>query len=212
MMKHHFRVKVCGVTRSEDAQYAEKLGADYIGMIFYRKSPRFLTQSKAKSLCKALMPTTQLVGVFVDQSKEQIIKIAMDLKLSLVQLHGTYTNRDIGYCQKYGFRVIKAFHLLKKSDYQKAMQSHADIVMIDNAGVNLPGGSGHSFDWSLLPKGKIQNLVLAGGINSSNVADGVKRFRPLIVDVNSGVEKAPGIKSGRLMKQFFEKCDRLRYE
>jgi phosphoribosylanthranilate isomerase len=206
-----FRIKVCGITREKDAQLAVKLGADVIGMIFSRVSPRYMSVPRALQVAAALPPTTALVGVFVDEPVDRIVSIGRRCRLGFVQLHGSETNRHVQQLKRAGFRVIKAFNVTRREDYNEVLRTKADLVLLDNTRGEQRGGTGKAFDWSVRPRRRIANLVLAGGINSDNVAEGVRIFDPLVVDVNSGVEIGPGIKSPTRMRTLFEICNRLRY-
>jgi phosphoribosylanthranilate isomerase len=206
-----FQVKVCGVTRVEDALLAAKLGADMIGMIFYHASPRCLSVSAARSIVRQLPATVDRVGVFVNEDVATILKAAERLNLDYIQLHGDETAGDIVTLKRNGYKVIKAYRLSSKTDYARLYASKADLVLVDNMTDDRRGGTGRPFDWRLIPLRKIPNLVLAGGISADNIEAGVKRFAPLVVDVNSGVETRPGVKSAAKLRRFFQGCDRLRY-
>ncbi|RKX28086.1 MAG: N-(5'-phosphoribosyl)anthranilate isomerase [Candidatus Zixiibacteriota bacterium] len=206
-----FEVKVCGLTRPKDAALAVRLGCDIIGMIFYRKSPRLVSQSIAKSIISAVLPTVRRTGVFVDLKPDAVLRVACRLQLDYVQLHGSYSIKDIDIVRKEGFKVIEAFHVETQKDYERVMTSHADLVLLDNKTTSQSGGTGQRFNWGIVPPRKIPNLVLAGGICSNNVKEGIKRFSPLVIDVNSGVESSPGIKSETKLRDFFSLCNRLRY-
>ncbi|MBU8933164.1 MAG: phosphoribosylanthranilate isomerase [candidate division Zixibacteria bacterium] len=206
-----FSVKVCGLTRPKDAALSTGLGADMIGMIFYRKSPRWVSQQQALKIVSAVSPTVSRVGVFVNRDIEGVLKVARRLRLDYVQLHSGFSNNDIKFVQREGFKVIEAFHIRARTDYESAMSSKADLILLDNATAAVPGGTGQCFDWSHKPPRRIPNLVLAGGIDVHNVEQGINRFAPLVVDVNSGVESSPGIKSDSKLRRFFTLCNRLRY-
>lgn len=206
-----FRVKVCGITRPGDALLAAELGADLIGLIFYRKSPRYVSQRLAAELIRALPPTVSRVGLFVDEPIDKVLRVASALRFDYVQLHGHEPVSDITKLQRAGFRVIKAFSISQRNDFIAVENSKADLRLVDHRTINLPGGTGVPFDWSMKPRRKIANLMLAGGINVDNVARGVELFDPIVVDVNSGVESKPGVKSKARLKAFFAECDRLRY-
>lgn len=206
-----FQVKVCGITRPGDALLAAELGADLIGLIFYRKSPRWVSQRLAAELIRALPPTVSRVGLFVDESVDKMLRVASALRLDYVQLHGNEAVSDITKLQQAGFRVIKAFSISHRDDFVAVENSKADLRLVDHKTINLPGGTGVPFDWSLKPRRKIANLMLAGGISIDNLARGVELFSPMVVDVNSGVESKPGVKSKARLKAFFAECDRLRY-
>lgn len=206
-----FRVKVCGVTRAKDAALIARLGADLIGMIFYQKSKRFVTQKAAREIIGILPPTVSRVGVFVDESLSKILHIADKLRFDYIQLHGCEPVSYVTKLQREGYRVIKAFAIKAQIDYQAVKRSRADLCLLDHRTEQLVGGTGKNFDWQVRPQRKIDNLVLAGGITVDNVTKGVELFEPLVVDVNSGVETRPGIKSSTRLKGFMAECDRIRY-
>jgi phosphoribosylanthranilate isomerase len=188
-----FRVKVCGITRARDAALASEVGADLVGLIFYRKSKRFVTQKEAKHIISELVPTISRVGIFVDQEITKILRTGEKLRLDYIQLHGSEPAAHVVRLQCEGYRVVKAFAIRKQTDYQAVWRSRADLVLLDHRTDKLVGGTGKTFDWQTRPRRRIGNLVLAGGITVDNVTEGVKLFEPLVVDVNSGVETRPGI-------------------
>ena len=207
----HFHVKVCGITRRKDAVLAAELGADMIGMIFYSGSLRCVSISSAQKIVQHLSPTVDRVGVFVNERIEKMLSIARRLRLDYIQLHGDEKTKDILMLKKYGLKVIKGYSVSSQADYAKLYLSKADLVLVDNVTPKERGGTGERFDWRLTPPTRIANLMLAGGISIDNVEEGIRIFDPLVVDVNSGVETRPGIKSAEKLKRFFEKCDQLRY-
>lgn len=205
-----FRVKVCGITRPQDALMAAELGADLIGMIFYRRSPRFVQPHQAEAIISHLPQAVARVGVFVDEPVQPLLELADRLRLDYIQLHGNETDDQIEQVRQAGFEVIKAFRILGLADWENLFSSHADLVLVDNATAELKGGTGRTFDWSIEPPGPMTNLVLSGGLTVDNIEDGIARFDPVIVDVNSGVESAPGIKSKSKLIGFMGKCDKIR--
>ena len=207
---HNLYVKVCGITRLIDATRAEKFGANLLGFIFYKNSPRYISPTKAKNIIKKLSPVTSRVGVFVNEDNNKILKIAQNLSLDFIQLSGHESSRDVSYLLKQGFKVIKTIHVSTQSELQKIKKISADIIHLDTADKKLYGGSGKQFNWNLTLSKSHKNIMLAGGIKSDNVLDGIKRFNPLIVDVNSGVELKPGMKSEKMLKEFFKKVNRYR--
>lgn len=206
-----FKVKVCGITRRLDADRVAELGGDMIGFVFYRRSPRFVTQTQARQISLDAAPTLDRVGVFVDEKIDTVLRMSEKVRLSWVQLHGNEPASHISKLQKAGYRVIKAFSVTSPDGFKKLERSRADMVMIDRITANRPGGSGLTFDWSLRPRKRIPNLILAGGVTVRNLARGMSLYDPLVVDVNSGVESSPGVKSARKLRQFFAACDQLRY-
>jgi phosphoribosylanthranilate isomerase len=208
---NHFRIKVCGITRLKDAQLADSLGADLLGFIFYKRSLRHISVSAAGKIAEKLPPTIDKVGVFVEPAKTQILSAVEKLNLEYVQLHGKISPTLIKVLQKKGVKVIQSFHVQNLNSYKAIFKCKADVIQLDNSNQYIPGGTGSQFDWALKPPKRIPNLMLSGGINIKNVKDGVSQFKPLIIDVNSGVESQAGIKSAAKLKQFFKFCNNLRY-
>ncbi|MDH3891569.1 MAG: phosphoribosylanthranilate isomerase [candidate division Zixibacteria bacterium] len=205
-----FRVKVCGITRPGDGLMATEVGAELIGMIFYRRSPRFVQPHEAEAIISELPRAVARVGVFVDEPVQSLLELAVRLDLDYVQLHGNESDDQIDQVRREGFEVIKAFRILGLADWESLYSSSADLVMVDNATAELKGGTGRTFDWSIEPPRPVTNLVLSGGLTVDNIEDGVARFDPAIVDVNSGVESSPGVKSKAMLIEFMGKCDRIR--
>jgi phosphoribosylanthranilate isomerase len=206
-----FQIKVCGITRVADAQLVAELGGDMIGLIFYPGSRRRVTVKNARDISRLAPPTLDRVGVFVDADIDTILRTAEKVRLDVIQLHGNARIRDMRRLQSEGYRIIKAFPVVSRNIFRLMQSSRADFVMLDNSVPDAPGGTGKPFDWSIRPKTDIPNLILAGGLTSTNVSRGVRVFNPLVVDVNSGVEKSPGVKSSIKLKRFFKVCDKLRY-
>jgi len=205
-----FRIKVCGMTRPQDVKTAIKLGADMIGLIFYRKSPRFVSRNQAKRLVTLIPPLIHRVGVFVHEQPDKILETAQTLKLGFVQLHGSKPS-DVARIQREGFKVVQVISVLRARDIQRAKRSRADMVLLDNKMGDKVGGTGQTFDWRLVGKNRIPNMILAGGLNAANLREAIERIRPVVVDVNSGVESAPGVKSAKKLRTFFHIADEIRY-
>ncbi len=208
---NHFKIKVCGITRLKDALLAVRLGADMLGFVFFEKSPRYLTVAQAKNIVDKLPATINKVGVFVKPNLSTVQTASRELNLDYVQLHGTFNNALVRQLKNSGHKVIQSFHVESASDYNEIWKSNADIVHLDNKSDYTYGGTGKQFNWKIRPRQKIPNLMLAGGLKASNVTEGIKRFQPLVIDVNSGVESSPGSKSETKLKQFFKLCNELRY-
>ena len=188
------KVKICGITRVEDALVAAELGADYLGFVFVKESPRYVTPEQARVIaveCVRASPHSRMVGVFRDEDPETVRKIAEHVGLDLVQLHGeeTYT---LG-----GIPTIKAFQV---SDALPEPTTAADYVLFDSG-----GGTGRTFDWSLLD-GYVhaKPFFLAGGLTPENVLAAITSARPYAIDLSSGVESRPGLKDGDKMRLLFE--------
>ncbi len=208
----YFQIKVCGITRVNDARLAADLGADMLGLNFYSGSPRYVSIAQASKIVESVPPTVDTVGIFVNTPVKRVLKIAGQLRLQWVQLHGNEPNSDILTLQKAGVRVIKAYSVAGVKDWNRVSGSKADLRLVDNGSASAFGGTGKRFDWGLLPKRRIERIALAGGISAQNVAHGVELFRPLLVDVNSSVETSPGIKSKVKLVKFFKVANSARYK
>lgn len=185
------KVKICGVTRPEDAAYAAELGADFIGMIFVKESPRCLTVERAREVVQA-GAGAKFVGVFRDSPMEDVERVANEAGLDCVQLHGRETYR-------LQLPTIKTFHV--QDDTIPDTSTDADYVLFDTG-----GGTGRTFDWTALKNHKpAKPFFLAGGITPDNVARAIDVARPFAIDLASGVESAPGIKDHHKMRMLFER-------
>ncbi|RKX18026.1 MAG: N-(5'-phosphoribosyl)anthranilate isomerase [Candidatus Zixiibacteriota bacterium] len=204
------KIKICGIKRLKDAKKAFELGADFLGFIFYKPSPRNIIQSEAKKILAILPSTISKVAVFVDEDIEKVIKIAKQLKFDYVQLHGQESSAYINAIKRERIKVIKSFPLKLKIDLKEIMNCKADLVLVDNISADLRGGSGKKFNWDIRIPVAVDNLVLSGGLNKYNIIEGIKKFKPLVVDINSGVESKPGMKSGEKLKEIFKQINKLR--
>ncbi|WP_342376020.1 phosphoribosylanthranilate isomerase [Myxococcus stipitatus] len=198
------RVKVCGVTRLEDARAAWEAGADALGLNFYPRSPRYVTLETARALARTRPPLGAVIGVFVNASPDDIRAAVKECGLTAVQLHG---DEPPEACSGYGVPVIKALRVQGAEDVTRA---RAYLGVGDVAGLLLDGaapgygGGGVGFDWSLVAglSGSGVPVLVAGGLKPSNVAEAVRATRPYGVDVASGVESAPGIKDMDAVRAF----------
>ena len=187
------RIKCCGMTRVEDALLAVRLGADAIGLVFTSRSKRQVTLARAREIVTALPPFVSTVALFMDDEADLVRQVVEEVRPDLLQFHGSEPDT---WCVQFGRPFLKAIAmgegasaLPRLGDYP-----HAAGLLLDGHGFGEAGGSGKAFDWSLLPAGLAQPVILAGGLNPGNVADAVRAVRPWAVDVASGVESAPGIK------------------
>lgn len=191
------RIKLCGIRREEDAAVANELAPDYVGFVFAKKSKRYVTPEKAEELRKILDPGIKTVGVFVKEVPELILELLKDNIIDAAQLHG---GEDDEYVRRLKERTIKpifqAFRIDSAEDVERANNSSADMVLLD-AG---KGGTGQVFDWNLLKDIK-RPYILAGGLNTDNVAMAVETLKPYGVDVSSGIE-TEGVKDPEKMKLF----------
>lgn len=194
------RVKICGITNSEDARAALDAGADAIGLVF-AKSPRRVSVKQAEEITRALGPWIAPVGVFVNASPDDILHTVRECRLSAVQLHGDETPADI--LKLKGVRVIKAFRVGEDLRPVTAQSYQADAYLFDTKVPGIYGGSGKSFDWSMLKAVAFDRpVIVSGGLDPKNVAKAIRAIRPYGVDVSSGVESAPGKKNAKLIKEF----------
>jgi phosphoribosylanthranilate isomerase len=198
------RVKFCGITRIEDAREAARLGAWAIGLNHWAESPRRCDPGTAVAISAELRRAVEICGVFVNATLEEIAKAAEDEQLSIVQLHG---DEGPAFCQEVtrrtGAKVIKAIRVRSSADLQAAEVFRTGYHLLDAHRAGTPGGTGATFDWDLL-RGHHSDvpMILAGGLNPDNVAEGIEVTRPMAVDVASGVEAAPGVKDHGLMADF----------
>jgi phosphoribosylanthranilate isomerase len=191
------RVKICGITRVEDAVAAERAGVDAIGLNFAEHSKRKVTVEQALDISQSMGPFVSRVGIFVNQSLHELEEIAQTLRLDTVQLHG---QEDAIYAKAIGknYRVIKAVSFQNQS-LQELLDFPAEAILLDG----LKPGSGEAFDWSVAKAFKgFPNLILAGGLNPTNVKAGIEALEPYAVDTASGVENSPGIKNHAQIQDF----------
>ena len=195
------RVKICGITRVEDALAAARLGADAIGLVFYAKSPRAVSAVQARTIVRALPPFVTTVGLFVDAAAEEIRQVLAAVPLDLLQFHG---NESPEQCRIHGRSYLKALRMREGVDVAAMARSYDDAagLLVDTYVDGVPGGTGRSFDWSRLPARLARPLILAGGLNPDNVAAAVAQVRPWAVDVSGGVEAAPGLKDAAKIAAF----------
>lgn len=201
------RVKICGLTRIDDAQLAVDLGADAVGFVFWPSSPRYIAPERAGIIIAALPRFVTPVGVFVDEQPDQIRRLIGELGLGAVQLHGdeplsTWTSTP---CQ-----VIKSVGVDAAFD-AGALASWPNSVMplLDAADAVRRGGTGRTIDWDLAAAAARQRrVVLAGGLRPDTVEQAIDRVAPYAVDVSSGVERTPGVKDARRLQEFFEAVSR----
>ena len=194
------KVKVCGMTSLKDALVAVEVGADAVGFIFYKKSPRSVTMKTVREIVLELPPFVDTVGVFVDETAEQINKIADYCNLDIIQLHG---DESPIFCKKIRRKVIKAFRIKDMQSVKKLSSFQVSGFLLDTFSENLHGGTGKVFDWNLaLPAKKFGPVIMAGGLTPNNVQQAVRQIRPYGVDVCSGVESEPGIKDHKKVRAF----------
>jgi len=196
------RVKICGLTRVDQAVACAELGVDWIGLNFYPASPRYVEPAQAAAIVASLPPSVSPVGVFVDRPVAEVAELAARAGLGVVQLHGRESPEFVGLLRP--LRVVKAFRLESYAAWARVVDYLAqaatlgcppEAVLIDSYVAGKPGGTGHTIDGDFLDsRPPLDRLILAGGLTPDNVAEHVRRVRPWMVDVASGVESAPGCK------------------
>ena len=187
------RVKVCGITRIDDALNAAQLGADAIGFVFWTKSARFISPQEARKIIMALPPFLSTVGVYVDPDPEWVEETCSVAGLNLLQFHG---DESAEFCGQFSLPYIKAVRLRTGVDLLQyaARYSSARALLLDTFVEGKPGGTGTTFDWSLIPQNLQLPLILSGGLHADNVGLAIRETSPWAVDVSSGVEVGKGIK------------------
>lgn len=195
------RVKVCGMTRSEDVAAAAELGVDAIGLVFYTKSPRNLSIERAQALVAGMPPFVTVTALFLDPDAELVHEVMGRARIELLQFHGVEPPE---FCRSFGRPYIKAVPMGSQADLSEYARRHAyaAALLLDSHAAGQKGGTGKSFDWSAIDKPDGPPLILAGGLKPENVAAAIRQVRPYGVDVSSGVESAPGIKDRDKMTAF----------
>jgi len=200
------RVKICGVTRLEDAQLAAELGAWAIGMVFHHVSRRRCSLEEAEAIGAALHRRAELAGVFVNAPLDEVARVSERVGLTLVQLHG---DEGPAFCaevaRRTGARTIKAAPVRGAFTLRDLERFHTSFHLLDGHLPGMRGGTGERFDWSLvaLRRSRVP-LIVSGGLDAANVSEAIAATHPYAVDVASGVESAPGIKDPERMRAFLD--------
>ena len=195
------RVKICGITREKDAKAACAAGADAIGLVFCRESPRFVSTKRARRILNCLPPFVMPVALFADTPPGEVEQVLAEVPAPVLQFHGRETPEE---CRRYGRPYLKALRVdaPKEEEMRASDYSDAAAILWDAWAEKALGGTGRSFDWSRVPERPKQPLVLAGGLHPGNVGAAIAALSPWAVDVSSGVESAPGIKEPALIEAF----------
>ncbi len=194
------RIKICGLTRSEDVLAAVNAGADAIGLVFYPPSPRYVSIEQAQRLAQDVPPFVSLVGLFVNATPEEVHAVLAAVPLTLLQFHG---DEDEAYCRQFDRPYIKAARVqpgLNLLEYAASFPSARGLLL--DAFVEGYGGGGKTFDWSLIPSHLSLPVILSGGLEPANVTAAIEAVKPAAVDVSSGVEQAKGIKDAGKITAF----------
>ncbi len=195
------RIKICGITRVDDARTAVDLGADAIGVVFYAPSPRNVGLEQARAIVAAIPPFVTVVGLFVDPTPDQVESVLRGCPINLLQFHG---DEAPDFCASFDLPYIKAARVRADTDLVQYLSPHhaAQGWLLDAYHDQLYGGSGESFDWKLIPRDLARPVILSGGLTPDNVGAAVRQVRPWAVDVSSGVEAAKGVKDAAKIAAF----------
>jgi len=210
MMHQRTRIKICGLTRAEDVDAAVAAGADAIGFVFYPPSPRYVAPAAAAALIARVPPFVTTVGLFVNAGAAEVAAAVAEAPVSLLQFHGDESAEQCGAsaaCVRRPF--LRAVRIgaagmpdlaAREREYRAASRWFAGLLL--DAYSDAYGGSGHAFDWSLIPPALAPRIVLGGGLNPGNAAEAVRRIGPAALDVSSGVEQGKGIKDAARIREF----------
>ena len=205
------RVKICGITNWTDARLAVKAGADALGFNFYRKSPRYIAPDEARTIAKRLPRRVVLVGVFVNTSANEVLRVARNVDLNVVQLHGEESPTEV---QRIGesYPVVKAFRVGPGFNVGRlARYGSASAFLLDGFDRQHRGGTGKTFRWSVARAAKkYGTIIVAGGLNSENIARAIREAQPFGVDVCGGVESRPGKKDAKRLRALMDEIELVR--
>ena len=202
------RIKICGITRAEDAQAAALCGADAIGLVFYQRSPRHVSIARAGQLAGVLPPFVTVVGLFVDAEAAFVREVLAHVPLDLLQFHG---DESAEYCAQFDRPYLKAIRVKAGLDLLQYASDFrgAKGLLLDAHVEGMPGGTGATFDWALIPRQLPLPAILSGGLDVKNVAAAIKQVRPYAVDVSSGVEASKGIKDAAKIAVFIQEVKQI---
>ncbi|MEO7558098.1 MAG: phosphoribosylanthranilate isomerase [Gammaproteobacteria bacterium] len=195
------RVKICGITRPQDAAAVAAQGGDAIGLVFYPQSPRAVTAAQAALIVKDLPAFVTVVGLFVNAAPAAVRAILADVRIDVLQFHG---DEPADACRVYGRPYIKTIVMREGVDVQAQARNYPDAagLLLDSYDAKKPGGTGQTFEWSRVPTRLARPLILAGGLTPENVAEAIRQTQPYAVDVSGGVESAKGIKDAAKIAAF----------
>jgi phosphoribosylanthranilate isomerase len=197
--------KICGITNLDDANVAVENGASAIGFIFYEKSPRTISINNAKSISKHLPKTIARVGVFVNHEKDFIHEAISKVPLDMIQLHSDETP---DFCNQFDVPILKALRIKNEASLSIMDQYDVAVFLLDTFSNDQYGGTGETFDWSVLNRKFKTPIILSGGLNPENILDAIDAVNPSAVDVNSGVESFPGKKDYNKLKSLFKNLNK----
>ncbi len=202
------RVKICGLTRPEDIDAAVACGADAIGLVFYEPSPRSVSVEEARQLAARIPAFVTVTGLFVNPQRDLVNDVLAQVPLDLLQFHG---DESAEFCASFGRRWIKAVRVRDAGQIETAFKDYdqASGLLVDAWDPHRYGGTGQSFNWSLIPAERPVPLILAGGLSSANVTRAIEEVRPWAVDVSGGVESGKGRKDATKLTEFFNEVRRV---
>lgn len=211
-MQRRTRVKICGITRPEDARLAAQLGADALGLVFYDGSPRGLDLQQAQAIRAAVPAFVSIVGLFVNPERKQVSDVLAHLRLDCLQFHGDETP---DFCRSFDLPYMKAIRVRSGTDPLLAIKLHrqASAILLDSYDPAQAGGTGKKFDWTVARHCVDRSplpIVLAGGLTQNNAMRAIKEVHPWALDLSSGVESEPGIKDPQRLQAFFNEVNRVR--
>jgi phosphoribosylanthranilate isomerase len=197
--------KICGITNLDDANVSVENGASALGFIFYKKSPRAISIKNAKSISKQLSNIIIRVGVFVNHEKDFIHEAISEVPLDMIQLHGDETP---DFCNQFDVPILKALRIKNEESLSVMDQYDVAVFLLDTFLNDQYGGTGETFDWSVLNRKFKTPIILSGGLNPENILDAIDAVNPSAVDVNSGVESSPGKKDYNKLKSLFKNLNK----
>jgi phosphoribosylanthranilate isomerase len=202
------RIKICGITRLSDAQWVVEMGGDAIGLVFHQQSPRAVELENALKIRQSMPPFVTVTALFMNETEEWITQVLDTVMPDCLQFHGEEAPE---FCRRWSRPFIKAIPMGSVDDASRYAEQYSEAqgFLLDSNVAGRQGGSGDTFDWLKIPSDFGFPLVLAGGLNSSNVAAAVTQVRPWGVDVSSGVELSKGIKDHKLMADLFDEVNRI---
>lgn len=203
------RVKICGITRPEDALTAVKAGADAIGLVFYGPSPRCVSLEQAQAIAQVIPPFVTITALFVDPTEEEVQKILDSVRIDLIQFHG---DENEHFCEQFNTPYIKAIRVRNTQDVvaNSLRFPSALAFLLDSFKPGVPGGTGETFDWSLIPQESQKPIILAGGLTAENIETAIQQVSPFAVDVSGGVEATKGIKDASKIQEFMNEVYRVK--
>ncbi|MEK9712933.1 MAG: phosphoribosylanthranilate isomerase [Thalassolituus sp.] len=202
------RIKICGITRAEDAKAVVDAGADAIGLVFYPPSPRAVTAQQAAVAVADVPAFVTVTALFVNPTVEEVQSVLDSVRIDLIQFHG---DEDDDFCRQFNRPYIKALRVRQASDVVASCVRFpgALAILLDSYKPGVPGGTGETFDWSLVPENPPKPIILAGGLEPSNVASAIEQIRPFAVDISGGVEASKGIKDHGKITEFVNEVYRV---